>query len=105
MSEETETPSPPLPPPPPPTVAGATPTISERTLGARAVDYLRGEAAAGRVARARLQSLASVLGVAATVGGGSIDAEEYQDGVARQRYNKVLGPKLLLAMGCVKLGD
>ena len=83
MSEETETPSPPLPPPPP---SSTTPTISERTLGARAVDYLRGEAAAGRVARARLQSLASVLGVAATVGGGSIDAEQYQDGVTRQRY-------------------
>ena len=87
MSEETETPSPPSPPPPPSTVAGAMPpTLSERTLGARAVDYLRGEAAAGRVARARLQSLASVLGVAATVTGGSIDAEEYQDGAVRQRY-------------------
>ena len=85
MSEETETPSPSL-PPPPSTVAGATPTISERTLGARAVDYMRGEAAAGRIARARLQSLASVLGVAATVTGGSIDAEEYQEGAARQRY-------------------
>ena len=51
MSEETEAPSPVL-PPPSSTVAGATPpTISERTLGARAVDYLRGEAAAGRIAR------------------------------------------------------
>ena len=86
MSEETEAPSPAL----SSTVAGATPTISVRTLGARAVDYLRGEAAAGRIARARLQSLASVLGVAATVTGGSIDAEQYQDGAARQRYHQVL---------------
>ena len=55
MSEETEAPSPVL-PPPSSTVAGATPpTISERTLGARAVDYLRGEAAAGRVARGAIQ--------------------------------------------------
>ena len=85
MSEETETPPPPPLPPPPSTVAGATPTISERTLGARAVDYMRGEVGAGRISRVRLQSLASVLGVAGAVGGGNIDPEEFRDGAARHR--------------------
>ena len=87
-SEETETPSPP--PPPPPTVAAtAAATISERSLGAQAVDYMRSEVGAGRIARNRLQSLASVLGVAGTVGG-SIDPQGFQDGAARHRFERAI---------------
>ena len=48
------------------------------------MDYMRSEVGAGRIARAKLQSLAAVLGVAGTVGG-NIDPEEFQDGAARHR--------------------
>ena len=41
--------------------------ISERLLGRRTVFYLRNEAMVGRITRHRIQTLASVLGVAANV--------------------------------------
>ena len=50
----------------------------------RAVDFLKSEVAVGRISLSRLQSLASILGVASAVGG--LDSQDFQDGADRQRF-------------------
>ena len=55
---------------------------AERVLGKRTVYYMRNEAMIGRITRHRIQTLASVLGVASIV---KLDLDECQDGDARYR--------------------
>ena len=53
---------------------------SERVLGKRTVLYMKNEALVGRIPRQRLQSLASILGVA-----GQIKLADLEEGDARYR--------------------
>jgi hypothetical protein len=57
-------------------------SLSERTLGKRVASYLKNEAQVGRITRLKLQTLASVLGVASAL---RIDLDECQDGGVRRR--------------------
>ena len=57
-------------------------SISERTLGKRTVFYMRNEALIGRITRHRIQTLASILGVASIV---KLDLDECHDGEVRYR--------------------
>ena len=58
-------------------------SIAERKLGKRTVFYLRNESMVGRITRQKLQTLASVLGVAGDV---YIDLEDLKDPDARFKY-------------------
>ncbi|TRY77862.1 hypothetical protein TCAL_08134 [Tigriopus californicus] len=57
-------------------------SIAEKTLGKRAVFYMRNEAMVGRITRHRLQTLASILGVSSIV---KMDLDECHDGDVRYR--------------------
>lgn len=57
-------------------------SIAEKTLGKRAVFYMRNEAMVGRITRHRLQTLASILGVSSIV---KMDLDECHDGEVRYR--------------------
>ena len=57
-------------------------TKAEQTLGKRTVFYMKNEALVGRITRHRIQTLASILGVASLV---KIDLDDCHDGEVRYK--------------------